>query len=311
MPNIIVGTSIGAVNGAAIASGHNSRSLWSLWRRLTTDDVQRRAWSLFSPDEWDHLLDTSPLRTTLAQEGWIDVSRINAADPQVHLRITVVETETGQLRVFGNSEDAGSPGHCERVEISLDHILASCSIPVVYPPTRIGDVAFWDGGTVANTPLGPAVDAGAEDIVVVLMTPWEDAEGRPRYTPVGGFKGLLASAQAAFEWALLASFQADLKLFNRINDVVRLSILNRQLMAENAALKSGLLDGKTAAQDPELQHDELKYREIPAPVIIAPQDPISALDIVRYDLDNHHMLYQLGYADASVAWQRSGRAMEG
>lgn len=59
-PDIIVGTSIGAVNGAAIASGHTAHSLWSLWRRLTTDRVQRCAWSLFSPDEWNHLLDARP-----------------------------------------------------------------------------------------------------------------------------------------------------------------------------------------------------------------------------------------------------------
>ena len=33
-PDVVAGTSIGAVNGAAIASGHNSRSLWALWQRL-------------------------------------------------------------------------------------------------------------------------------------------------------------------------------------------------------------------------------------------------------------------------------------
>jgi len=170
-PDIIVGTSIGAVNGAAIASGHTAHSLWALWRRLTTDDVQRRAWDLFSLDEWDHLLDTAPLRKTLVEEGWIDLSRINADPPARHMRITVVEMETGRLRVFGNSSDPSPASRCEHVDITLDHILASCSIPMVYPPTKIDDVAFWDGGTVANTPLGPAIDAGAEDIVVVLMTP--------------------------------------------------------------------------------------------------------------------------------------------
>ncbi len=77
-PDVIVGTSIGAVNGAAIASGHTSHSFWALWRRLKTDDVQRRAWDLFSLDHWDHLLDTAPLRTTLIEEGWIDLDRVNA-----------------------------------------------------------------------------------------------------------------------------------------------------------------------------------------------------------------------------------------
>jgi NTE family protein len=309
-PDIIVGTSIGAVNGAAIVSGHDSRSLWSLWQRLTTDDVQRRSWRLFSPDEWDHLLDTSPLRKTLIEEGWIDLSRVNAPNPSQHLRITVVEVETGQLRVFGNSCDPISGGHCERVEIGLDHILASCSIPVIYPPTSIGGAKYWDGGTVANTPLGPAVDAGADDIVVVLMTPWEDELERPRYTPVGGLKGLVTAAQAAFEWALLASFQGDLKLFNRTNDIVRLTLQNRMLRRENAALREQLRDG-SISYGADVEQVDSKYREIECPVIVSPQRPIPLIDILRYELDNHIKLYSLGYEDAKAAWERAGRRVEG
>ncbi len=310
-PDIIVGTSIGAVNGAAIASGHDSRSLWALWQRLTTDDVQRRAWNLFSPDDWDHLLDTSPLRATLVEKGWIDLSRVNAHNPSHHLRITVVESETGQLRVFGNSHDPFASSHCEKVRITLDHILASCSIPVVYPPTKIGAVTYWDGGTVANTPLGPAVDAGAEDIVVVLMTPWEDEMGRPRYTPIGGLKGLLLAAQTAFEWALLASFQADLKLFHHTNEIVRLTIHNRRLQVENAALKAELRGQAKPTLSSVHGAAEGKYREIQPPVIVSPQQPIPVLDILRYELDNHKKLFQMGYNDARAAWVRAGRRVEG
>lgn len=310
-PDIIVGTSIGAVNGAAIASGHNAHSLWSLWRRLTTGDVQHRAWNLFSPDEWDHLLDTSPLRETLVKHGWIDLGRVNASEPSQHLRITVVEAETGQLRVFGNSPDPLPGGHCEHVEITLDHILASCSIPVVYPPTRIGDVVFWDGGTVANTPLGPAVDAGAGDIVVVLMTPWEDEMERPRYAPVGGLKGLFTAAQAAFEWALLASFHADLKLFKRTNQVVQLTIENRQLRAEITALRAQLSGRASASPASEVEMDDIKHRTVQSPVIVSPLRPIPVIDILRYELDNHKKLHQMGYEDAKLAWERAGRPVEG
>jgi len=310
-PDIIVGTSIGAVNGAAIASGHTAYSLWALWRRLKTDDVQRRAWDLFSLDEWDHLLDTTPLRRTLVEEGWLDLSRINAQPADKHLRITVVEMETGRLRVFGNSPDPTPGSRCEHTAITLDHILASCSIPLVYPPTEIEDVAFWDGGTVANTPLGPAIDAGAEDIVVVLMTPWEDEENRPRYTPVGGVKGLLEAAQAAFEWALLASFQTDLKLFHRINQVVRLSIENARLRAENEALKAQLHGQSQPSLSPQAGAVDLKHQEIDPPVIVSPQRPIPLVDIIRYNPDNHEWLYQMGYEDAKTAWARAGRPVEG
>ena len=310
-PDIIVGTSIGAVNGAAIASGHTAYSLWALWRRLKTDDVQRRAWDLFSLDEWDHILDTAPLRQTLVEGGWIDPARINAEPPARHLRITVVEMETGRLRVFGNSDDPASGSHCEHVEITLDHILASCSIPMVYPPTKIGTVAFWDGGTVANTPLGPAIDAGAEDIVVVLMTPWEDEKDRPRYTPVGGVKGLLSAAQAAFEWALLASFQADLKLFHRTNQVVRLTIENARLRADNEALMAQLRGQSQPSLSPPVLPTSLQHQEIQPPVIVSPRRPIPLVDIIRYSPDNHEGLYEMGYEDAKGAWARAGRQVEG
>jgi NTE family protein len=307
-PDVIVGTSIGAVNGAAIASGHSAHSLWALWRRLKTDDVQRRAWDLFSLDTWDHLLDTAPLRKTLIEEGWIDLDRINAQFPSKHLRVTVVEMETGRLRVFGNSADPTSGSRCEHVPITLDHILASCSIPIVYPPTKIDDVAYWDGGTVANTPLGPAIDAGAEDIVVVLMTPWEDEESRPRYSPAGGVHGLLSAAQAAFEWALLASFQADLKLFRRTNEVVRLRSELAQLRTENAALKATLAGQSLSSASPQA---EVKHRDIQPPVIISPPDPIPVGDIIRYELDNHEKLHEMGYENAKSAWRRAGRKVEG
>ena len=307
-PDIIVGTSIGAVNGAAIASGHTSYSLWALWKRLTTDDVQRRAWDLFSLDKWDHLLDTSPLRKTLIQEGWIDLDRINAQFPSKHLRVTVVEMETGRLRVFGNSADPATGSRCEHVPITLDHILASCSIPIVYPPTKIGDTAYWDGGTVSNTPLGPAIDAGASDIVVVLMTPWEDEHHRPRYTSSGGIQGLLSAAQAAFEWALLASFQADLKLFRRTNEVVQLRGELARLQAENVALKAQLAGQSAASSSPQA---EVRHRDIQWPVIISPAEPIPVADIIRYDPDNHEKLHELGYQDAKAAWRRAGRQVEG
>ena len=311
-PDIIVGTSIGAVNGAAIASGHTAHSLWALWRRLTTEDVQRLAWKqLASLGDQDYLLDTAPLRDTLEGEGWVRPDRINMDPPAKHLRITVVEMETGRLRVFGNSPDPAPGGRSEQVPITLDHILASCSIPVVYPATKIEDMDFWDGGTVANTPLGPAIDAGAEDVVVVLMTPWEDKQERPKYIPVGGVRGLLAAAQAAFEWALLASFQADLKLFHRTNEVVRLIEENRQLRAEIANLKTRLGEGTLSATLSEGQASDLKHREVPSPIVIAPQGAIPLADIIRYDPDNHRHLHQMGYQDARAAWARAGRRVEG
>lgn len=285
-PDIVIGTSIGAVNGAAIASGHDATSLWKLWRDLRTSQIQRFAWRDFLTLQWDHILDTTPLRQTLLNDGWLDLERLNAQPPEKQLRVTVIERETGRLHVFGNSPDASQRGHCQKTYLTVDHILASCSIPVVYPATTIDNTPFWDGGTVANTPLGPAIDAGAEEIVVVLMSPWEDDEAQPRYmpthTPGRGLQRLLFAAEAAFEWAIMASFQADLRLFNRTNELVEMR-----------------------------QDDDTPHRHLKPPLIVSPEQPIPVLDIIRYEPNNHAHLYHLGYRDARTAWKRASQQGQG
>ncbi len=306
-PDVISGTSIGAVNGAALASGHTAHSLWALWRRLVTADVQKAKWNVL---EGNYLLDTAPLRQTLQEEGWIDFERINSAEAAVHLRITATEISSGHLHVFGNSNDK-YPSDMLQEPFSLDHVIASCSIPLVYPATLLNDNLYWDGATVANTPLGPAIDAGAEEIIVVIMTPWEDEEDIEVDPP----KNILAAAGTMLEWALLASFQSDLKMFHRINELVRLQLENARLQAKNRLLVSQLrgeeLDFVDANGDgiPDIVQND--YQILPDPIIVAPKKAIAVDRIVRYTKEGHEELYKMGYEDAKRAWIAAGRDVEG
>lgn len=306
-PDIVVGTSIGAVNGAAIASGHTAYSLWSLWKRLRTRDVQK---ANLNPTNGNFLLDTSPLRQTLQNEGWVNFDRINSEEAAVHLRVTATEVNTGHLHVFGNSADV-YPSKMQLEPFELDHIIASCSIPIVYPATKLHDNLYWDGATVANTPLGPAIDAGAEEIIVVIMTPWEMDEETETETP----RNLLTAASTTLEWALLASFQADMKLFRRINDLVRLEVENARLRAANELLMAQARGEKVYFEDkdgdgiPDILQE--KYHQLPDPIIIAPRRPIPVEQIVRYNLEGHETLYEMGYEDARRAWGAAGKEVEG
>lgn len=307
LPDIVAGTSIGAVNGAAIASGHNAFSLWSLWRRLETAAVQKPSWNVL---RGNFLLDTAPLRETLQKSGWMNFDRINSDEAAVHLRVTATEVTTGHLHVFGNSEDV-YPSNLRREPIVLDHIIASCSIPIVYPATQLHDSVYWDGATVANTPLGPAIDAGAEEIVVVIMTPWDREADRVTERP----GNLLSAASIMLEWALLASFQSDLKMFRRINELVRLQVENARLRATNAWLVKQL-EGEGSDftdEDGDGIPDALqgKYHELPDPIIVAPERPIPVERIVQYTKEGHERLYRLGYEDAKRAWREAGRLVEG
>ncbi|PID85895.1 MAG: hypothetical protein CSB13_05695 [Chloroflexi bacterium] len=306
-PDIVVGTSIGAVNGAAIASGHTAYSLWSLWQRLRTRDVQK---ANLNPTDSIFLLDTSPLRDTLQNEGWVNFDRINSDEAAVHLRVTATEVNTGHLHVFGNTPDI-YPSRMQLEPLELDHIIASCSIPIVYPATKLRDNLYWDGATVANTPMGPAIDAGAEEIVVVIMTPWEEDEEIETETP----RNVLTAASTMLEWALLASFQADLKLFRRINDMIRLQIENARLRAANDLLIRQARGEKIELVDenkngiPDILEE--RYHQLPDPVIVAPKKLIPVERIIRYTQDGHEKLYNMGYEDAQRAWHAAGRVVEG
>lgn len=283
-PDVIVGTSIGAVNGAALASGHSAKSLRALWKRLKTDKVQKVN---LNPLSHTSILDTTPLRETLVEDGWLRFERINASEPEVDLRITATEIKNGKLHVFGNSPDARKSDMIQ-TDITLDHILSSCSIPIVYPYTAVQDADYWDGAILANTPLGAAIDAGATEIVVVLMTPYEEqSQQTPEWKG-----GLMSAVNMMLDWVLLSSFQAEMRIFRNVNKWVLLQEEIDRLRGSD----TGETGGKIFVEEP---------------IIISPTALMPLKQIISYTDEGHERLFRLGYEDARRAWQESGRVVEG
>ena len=83
--------------------------------------------------------DTAPLRDTLLR--LVDFDRLNSGE--VRLAVGAVDVESGNMTYFDTAEQTLGP----------DHIMASGSLPPGFPPVRIGDRHYWDGGIVSNTPL--------------------------------------------------------------------------------------------------------------------------------------------------------------
>ncbi len=293
-PDVVVGTSIGAVNGAALASGHNANSLWALWRQLRTKDVQKPNWNPFTAVS---LLDTAPLRDTLLNDGWIDFDRINSAEKAaVHLRITATEITTGQLHIFSNSLK-------NKTDITIEHILSSCSIPLIYPHTHLGETLYWDGAVVANTPLSAAIAAGAEDIIVAVMTPLPGS-GRIMPDPP---TNLYEAASMTLEWALLASFQADMKMFDLINSLAAIRDEFTRLQADYPDIVNQYMQDMNNFVGANIKQD---YKHLDVPIIAAPEDFIPVAQIVSYTEKWHEKLYQMGYDDMKRAWKEAGRVVE-
>lgn len=80
------------------------------------------------------------------------------------LRVVATNWETGEVKTFENKDVANE-------EFGPQMIMASAAIPGLFPPVRIGEYLYVDGGTVMNTPLKCALQAGATTMHVVYMDP--------------------------------------------------------------------------------------------------------------------------------------------
>ncbi|TNF37038.1 MAG: hypothetical protein EP329_04165 [Deltaproteobacteria bacterium] len=100
----------------------------------------------------------------------------------VRLAINAVDVRSGQPVRFVNAPpdvhlDSDDTYHVG--PISVDMILASASIPILFNPVRLHGRELWDGGLLVNTPLAPTVALGATHIVPVLVNAGRTGNTRP------------------------------------------------------------------------------------------------------------------------------------
>jgi NTE family protein len=112
--------------------------------------------------------DTARLRARLIEEFGGEIVRGNGH----RLAINTVDAHTGHVVRFVTTRTrlTRPPDYIVVDAITVDMILASASIPLLFPPVEIGGRSLWDGGVLVNTPLAPVVALGADEIVTVLVT---------------------------------------------------------------------------------------------------------------------------------------------
>ena len=142
---------------------------------LTTDYLLTSRFDLISrildAIESPYLADTDRLRDRLI--GVFGGTRvpakrrlaINAVDLNTR---RVVRYVTGPVPAVPASEYVVVPA------ITVDMLMASASIPLLFNPIQIGSHVLSDGGLLVNTPLAPAVALGADQIITVLVTEGDD-----------------------------------------------------------------------------------------------------------------------------------------
>ena len=159
-PGMIVGTSVGAINGAFFA-GHPDlpgiaeiARLWSSLRRKDVLGVDLGTLVGGFRGRPRHLFDSSSIRRIL--ESYLTFSRLE--DAPIPLTVVATALGTGEAVVL-NSGDA------------TNALLASSAVPRLLPPVEIDGRLLVDGAVAADVPLQQAVALGAREIYVLPTAP--------------------------------------------------------------------------------------------------------------------------------------------
>jgi NTE family protein len=246
---VIVGTSAGAVAAGVLAAEAHQ------WRRAV--DGLERVWSNFRSEQVFHvdpvhmlragmhwvlalasgglvltppksMLDNSPLRQLLGVH--IDFAGIRRSIARGHLRaIALCSTSyaTGHSVAFYDAVDTCQEwSRVQRVgrrtELTLDHLMSSAAIPLLFPPMRLGDEYFGDGAMRQLNPLSPAIHLGADRLLIIGVRARQSAG-----VAVTRAQPMMPSPGEIFGYMLDTLFTdqiyGDLEQLEKINELVKLA----------------------------------------------------------------------------------------
>ncbi|MFJ9908774.1 patatin-like phospholipase family protein [Streptomyces sp. NPDC101152] len=169
MPDLVVGTSVGAINGVVVAADPTPAAiehLAGLWSGLGhagvfSGSLLGRLGTAFRSGT--HLHSDGPLRDLL--KAHLPVERLEDLAVPFQCVASSIERAAEHWFVQGPLADA---------------VLASCAVPGLLPPVRVGDEHFVDGGLVNSIPVGRAVTLGAREIYVLQVGRIESPLRPPR-----------------------------------------------------------------------------------------------------------------------------------
>ena len=205
-PDWVVGTSIGAINGALIAGNppeQRMARLHAFWDRMEIEgsawfgshagpglDLMGQAWGnlrtvsgglpgFFRPSlagllgahaptgiEHAAYYSTAPLRETLG-----DLIDLDYLDSQrTRLTVGAVNARTGAMTYFDSRQQP----------LRLEHVMASGALPPAFPAVRIDGEPYWDGGIYSNTPTEVVLDDNPRrDSVIFSVQLWNPQGPEP------------------------------------------------------------------------------------------------------------------------------------
>ncbi|MBW2716461.1 MAG: patatin-like phospholipase family protein [Deltaproteobacteria bacterium] len=252
--DILTGVSAGAINAAHLA-GHPGSfaaatdALGELWLELSTDKVFRTDWlSLFNrvlrsgfqlvsggrrlPGRPRGMVDTEPLRRFLYGALTADpaggvFSGIAENLARGRLRAVAVTTSsysagTSVTWVEGEQIEPWRRSHRMGVscQLTVEHVMASTSLPLLFPSVVLGGEWHGDGGIRLSAPLSPAVHLGARRILAISTRHQSGIESAANAPMIDGYPPPAQIAGALINALFLDLIDADALRLERINELL-------------------------------------------------------------------------------------------
>lgn len=242
---VICGTSAGSINTVALASNAANfhlgvKRITSVWENFELHHVflcdgknllkriASWAWSNLGPGTWhkgpSSLLDNQPLRHLL--DRYISFEKIDESIKQGDLHaycLTACSYTSGESTTFYDGAPAIQDWlrtHREglRQKMTIDHLMASSAIPVIFPSVKLGQEHFGDGSMRQTSPISPALHLGANKILVIGLRleattdKFKPPEHRPSLGQISGY---------VLDTLFLNSLQSDIERMERMNRTLK------------------------------------------------------------------------------------------
>jgi NTE family protein len=250
--DIISGISAGAINGAMLASSHHNfgqvvDDMCRLWSELHPERVVNTnmatltrlgtRWikdlslgGMFGGSRSTFLLDVRPLRTFLKEIIRFDEIQRNLDSGVLHgFAVSATSYRTGTAITFFDGKKEIEPWMRSsrlgmREKVTLDHVLASAAIPILFPPVQLDDSFFGDGSIRLSAPISPAIHMGAKKVLAIGLRYYRPSEvtwslnKRPQMDRItlADIAGVMLNA------SFFDQLDADVERMLRINQTVSL-----------------------------------------------------------------------------------------
>lgn len=219
VPSAYTGTSLGAVVAAGFCAGLDTEAVLGRMVEAGHRGIAKRLLAPFGGVFVQALMRAEPLRRAI--EAYLPARRFS--ELELPLTVTAVDLDSGELVLYGwGGEDVPL----------VDALMASCALPVFFPPVEIGGRRLGDGGLRGVVPLEPTLLASPELVVAVDIGPgFDELAAAPSPYP-----SLVRAHNDATGILMAANSALELQLWQREPDRPRL-VYVRPRVEKNATFR--------------------------------------------------------------------------